>query len=175
MRMPHQTTGRNIKASPASNGAQVKLSWSKLSKKQKKKITGIVVYRGTTKGNMTAIKRLSKNATVFTDQGCKSGTTYYYQIKTYKKIKKYYNTKTKKWQKKKPKKKYRGETATAYPTKHPSAVVYIRTKKAPHSSSTTPSSSATPGGKGEPGESGGSEATEPTGETKSITNYPIAR
>ena len=171
MRMPHQNTGRNIKASPASNGAQVKLSWSKLSKKQKNKVTGIMVYRGTTKGNMTAIKRLSKNATSFTDLGCKSGTTYYYQIKTYKKIKKYYNTKTKKWQKKKPKKKYRGETATAYPTKHPSAVVYIRTKKAPHSSSTTPSSSATPGGKGEPGESGGSEATEPTGETKSITNY----
>lgn len=135
-------------------------------KKQKKKITGIVVYRGTTKGNMTAIKRLSKNATGFTDLGCQSGTTYYYQIKTYKKVKKYYNTKAKKWQKKKPKKKYIGETATSYPTKNPSAAVCIHTKKAPHSSSATPSSSTTHGGTGGSGDQGGS-----TVDTITVTDY----
>lgn len=157
---------KKYKASLANNGTHVKLSWSKLSKKQKKKVAGIMVYRGTTKGNMTAIKRLSKNATSFTDLGCQSGTTYYYQIKTYKKVKKYYNTKTKKWQKKKPKKKYIGETATSYPTKNPSAAVCIHTKKAPHSSSATPSSSTTPGGTGGSGDQGGS-----TVDTITVTDY----
>lgn len=151
---------KKYKASLANNGTHVKLSWSKLSKKQKKKVTGIMVYRGTTKGNMTAIKRLSKNATRFTDLGCQSGTTYYYQIKTYKKVKKYYNTKAKKWQKKKPKKKYIGETTTSYPTKNPSAVVYIRTKKA------SPSSSANPGGTGESGDQGSSDIN-----TITVTDY----
>ncbi len=85
----------------------VKLTWKKLTSKQKKKISGIAVYR-----NGKLIRHISKKRTSYADNGLKAGTKYRYQVKTYriKKVKQWYNKKTGKWQKKKPAKMYRGKS-----------------------------------------------------------------
>jgi len=85
----------------------VTLSWTKLSKKQLKKVKGIAIYR-----NGTLIKNIGKKSKSFTNSGLKAGTSYSYTVKTYKATKKkeWFNKKTQKWQKKKPAKKYRGKS-----------------------------------------------------------------
>ena len=101
---------RNVRATVNSQ-TKVTLSWTALSKKQKKKITGIIAFR-----NGQPLKMISKNATSYADSGLKAGTAYTYQLKTYKKItkkvRKWYNKKTGLWQKSKPAKKYRGKRKT---------------------------------------------------------------
>lgn len=107
---------KNVKAS-ATGEKTTAVSWSKLSTKQQKKIHGITVFR-----NGKAVKNLSKTATTFNDKNLAVGTKYVYQIKTYKKttkkVKMWYNKKTKKWQTKKPAKKYRGKKKTLKKTEY---------------------------------------------------------
>ena len=102
------------------------LSWTKLSSKQKKKVTGIAIFR-----NGAAVKMVSKSTSSYTDGGLKAGTTYKYQVKTYKtkKVKQWYNKKTGKWQTKKPAKKYRGKSrkVTTYTYANASPVRTITT------------------------------------------------
>ena len=78
----------------------VKLTWPKLTKAQQKKIDGIAVIR-----SGKVIKMLDKTATSYTDTDLRVGSMNFYKLKTYKKtnkkITKYWNKKTGKWQKKK--------------------------------------------------------------------------
>lgn len=85
----------------------VTLSWTKLSKKQLKKVSGISIYR-----NGKLITNISKKSKSYANTGLKAGTSYSYTVKTYKKTKKkeWFNKKTQKWQKKKPAKKWRGKS-----------------------------------------------------------------
>jgi len=91
------------KLSVSASNTTVNAKWTKLTKKQQKKITGIAVFR-----DGKEIKKLKKSAKSFSDAGLKEGNTYKYQFKTYKKstkkVKMYYNKKTKEWQTKKIKK-----------------------------------------------------------------------
>lgn len=95
----------------ASGQHQASLSWNALTKKQKKKVKGITVFR-----DGVAIANISKGATSFTDSGLAAGSTYTYQVKTYKtkvkKTKMWYNKATGQYQKKKPAKKIRGKRKT---------------------------------------------------------------
>ena len=101
------------------------LSWNKIKKQQK----GYAVFR-----NGVPIAHLGKRLS-FSDSGLSAGTAYTYQIKTYKtkKVKQWYNKATGKWQKKKPKKKFRGgsKKIVTYTYKKPSRPVTIRTAAAP--------------------------------------------
>ena len=119
------------KVSGKANGqTSVTLSWKQLTKKQRKKIGGITVFR-----NGVAAANLSKTAKSFTDTGLKAGTSYSYQVKTYKKVTKktkmWLNKKTGQWQKKKPAKKYRGKKKTfkkvSYKYSNASKSVTVRT------------------------------------------------
>lgn len=89
---------KNFKTTCGDGG--VWISWKQLSNSQRKKITGIAVYR-----NGKRIARVKKNKTLYLDGKVKAGKKYTYQLKTYKKttktVKMYYNKKTKKWQLKK--------------------------------------------------------------------------
>ena len=104
------------------------LSWTKLTAKQQKKVSGIAVFR-----NGVAVKNVSKKTSSYSDSGLKEGTTYKYQIKCYKtsKQKQWYNKKTGKWQTKKPAKKYRGKSRkiTIYKYSNASPVRTVTTKK----------------------------------------------
>ena len=121
---------KNFKAK-ATSQTQVKLSWTKLTAAQQKKVTKIVVYR-----NGKKIATLKKTAATFTDKNLKSGTKYKYHLKTYQKITKktplWYNKSTGKWQKTKPPRKYRGKKKTAkkvsYKYANKSAVITAKTK-----------------------------------------------
>ena len=90
----------NVKVSSSGLNYGTHLTWRKLTKKQRKKINGITIFR-----NGKAYKRLGKTASKFYDGKIKEGISYTYQLKTYKKSKKkvrmYWNKSTKKWQKKK--------------------------------------------------------------------------
>ena len=75
----------------------VTLTWSKLSRSQQRRISGIAVYRD---GKFR--KRISKYAKSFTDTRLKAGSRHAYQLKTYKRysrtVRLYYNKNTGKWQ-----------------------------------------------------------------------------
>ena len=66
------------------------ITWKKLSAKQRKKISGIAVYRGTTTKNMKLLKRIKKSSKKFVDTKAMPGEKYYYRLKTYTKKKKSY-------------------------------------------------------------------------------------
>ena len=104
---------------------KITLKWNKV----KKPNSGYAVFR-----NGKLVKRLGKKKTTYTDKGLAAGTTYKYQIKTYKKTKitKWYNKKTSKWQKKKPARKYRGKSkkVTKYKYKKKSNILAVKTAKA---------------------------------------------
>ena len=106
------------------------LSWNKIKKQQK----GYAVFR-----NGVPIAHLGKRLS-FSDSGLSAGTAYTYQIKTYKtkKVKQWYNKATGKWQKKKPKKKFRGgsKKIVTYTYKKPSRPVTIVTAAAPQPAAT---------------------------------------
>ncbi len=101
---------QNVRAA-AKDQTHVEVSWKALTKKQKRKIGGITVFR-----DGQPVKYLSKNAKSFVDSGLQAGTTHTYQLKTYKKYTKktkmWYNKQTGEYQKKKPAKKYRGKRKT---------------------------------------------------------------
>lgn len=83
--------------------SQVDVSWTTLSKAKQKKITGIAVYR-----DNKLIKKVDKTKKTFKDTSVNAKRTHKYVLTTYKetKIKQYYNSKTRKWQNKKPATKY---------------------------------------------------------------------
>lgn len=171
----------------AANTSTVSLSWTKLTKAQQKKVNGITVFR-----NGVAVANLSKKASSYTDSGLAAGTSYTYQIKTYKKtvkkVKMWYNKNTKKWQTKKPAKKYRGKSKTvkkasykysnASPAKAVKTASAVRTATKPSggsgnssgggssSSGNNSGSSSNGSGSNSGGNSGSSDAV-----TKTVTDY----
>ena len=115
---------KNITLKAAAPGTtSVKLTWNKV----KSPSSGYAVFR-----NGEPIKRFNTKTTSYSDTNLKSGATYTYQIKAYKKTTKtqWYNKKTGKWQSKKPAKKYRGKSrkTTTYSYKLKSNAVKVQTK-----------------------------------------------
>jgi len=113
---------KNVTVSAYASGqTQAVIKWNKIKKPDK----GYAVFR-----NGAVIAHMGKKY-AFTDSGLKAGTAYTYQIRTYKtkKVKQWYNKATGKWQKKKPKKKWRGKSrkVTTYTYKKKSNVVTVRT------------------------------------------------
>lgn len=150
---------KTLNASAAGQTA-VNLSWTKLSKKQQKKVHGITVFR-----NGQAVANLSKKAGSYTDAGLAAGTTYTYQVKTYtKKIKKtkmWKNKTTGALQKKAPSKKQKKNfkkvtiKTITYKYSNASPARSVRTASAPAptpapapSTPTTPSAPSSGGGTG---------------------------
>lgn len=139
----------------ATSRTSASISWTQLTKKQRKKISGITVYR-----NGKAVKNIRKTAKSFSESGLKAGTTYSYQLKTYKasKQKQWFNKKTGKWQKKKPKKKWRGKSRkiTVYKYANTSTAMKITTPKpAAPATSSSGTTSGTTGGSTSGGTTGG--------------------
>lgn len=164
---------KGIKAYAAGTSS-ANLYWSKLSKKQQKKVTGITIFR-----NGVAIKNLSKKSTSYTDSGLAAGTVYNYQIKTYKKttkkVKMWKNKKTGQLQKKKPSKKQKKNfkkvtiKKTTYKYSKASTVKKIRTAAASSSgsgSNTSGGGSSFGGGSSQP-----STPVTPTTEVRTVTDY----
>lgn len=75
---------KKVKAEPTTIRVNT-ITWKKLTVKQRKAISGIAVYRGTTANNMKLLKRIRKTSFYYRDTNVKSGQTYYYCLKTYKK------------------------------------------------------------------------------------------
>ena len=102
----------------------VVLKWNKV----KSPSSGYAVFR-----NGKAIAHLGTKKTSYYNKGLNPGTTYKYQIKTYKASKKtqWYNKKTGKWQYKRPAKKYRGGTrkVTNYSYKKKSNTLTVTTTR----------------------------------------------
>ena len=155
---------KTLNTSAAGQNA-VNLSWTKLSKKQQKKVHGITIFR-----HGQAVANLSKKAGSYTDAGLAAGTTYTYQVKTYtKKIKKtkmWKNKATGALQKKAPSKKQKKNFKkvtvknTTYKYSNASPARSVRTASAPAptpapapSTPTTPSVPSSGGGTG--GDDGG--------------------
>lgn len=112
------------------------ITWKKLTKKQRKKISGIAVFQGTDRNDLKCIKRIRKTRTSYKTSNVKAGTKYCYQLKTYKirkvKQKQYYNKKTKKWQTKKIKNaRKRTVKVTRYKYANKSSVKWVTTKRKP--------------------------------------------
>ncbi|MBR2706683.1 MAG: hypothetical protein IKE74_05500 [Mogibacterium sp.] len=116
-----------------------KLTWTKLSKKQKRSVSGFTVFR-----NGKAVKNVKKTVNSFNDSKLKAGSRYTYQVKTYRVIKQrqYYNTSINKWQSKKPKAKYRGGTRTVkrkkFSNPSPKKTVTTRMDTVPKEEQTNP-------------------------------------
>lgn len=132
---------KNFKAKATGNNT-VKLSWKKLSKKQREKINGIAVFC-----NGKLVKRIKKTAKVYTDKGLKPGKKYRYQLKTYKKstkkVTKYWNKKTNKWQTKKIKgAKAKRFKRTRYTYKNTSGKKTVRLNENKNNTSTSTESDA---------------------------------
>ena len=113
---------KNVTVSASASGqTRAVIKWNKI----KSPNNGYAVFR-----NGAVIAHMGKKY-AFTDTGLKAGTAYTYQIRTYKtkKVKQWYNKATGKWQKKKPKKKWRGKSrkVTTYTYKKKSNVVTVRT------------------------------------------------
>ena len=131
------------------------IKWNKV----KSPNSGYAVFR-----DGKVINHFGKKTTSFTDKGLKSGTRHTYQICTYKVTKKkmYFNKKTKKWQSKKPKKKYRGGTKTvkkySYKKKSNKVVASLPKRPAP----TQPSQPSQPSQPAKPGDVTGLKATDAT-------------
>ena len=111
------------------------ITWKKLTKKQRKKISGIAVFQGTDQGSLKCIKRVRKTRTSCEDKNVRPGTKYCYQLRTYKikkvKQKQYYNKKTGKWQTKKLRNaKKRTVKVTRYKYAHRSPLKWVTTKQA---------------------------------------------
>ena len=106
----------------------VVLRWSKIKKNKNTK--GYAIYR-----NGKLIKRVNSKTSSFKVTKLKAGTKYKFAVRAYNtyKQKQYYNTKTKKWQTKKPSGKYwkgkRTRKVTAYKFGKKSAVRQVITKK----------------------------------------------
>lgn len=136
---------KNVKAS-ADGETQVNLSWKALTKKQKRKVSGIALFRD---GEL--VSQMSKYSSSYADSGLKAGTTYSYQLKTYKKKTKttrmWYNKATGEYQKKKPAKKDRGQRKTfrdvTYTYYNAAAPVQVTTENA---EATPPSGDSQQGG-----------------------------
>ena len=91
---------KGLKVTPVSE-TSIHVSWGKV-----KGAKGYEVYRD---GMFSRVV----NGTAYSDNGLQEGTIYDYKVRAFKKgkVKKYwYNKKTGKWQKKKPKKKWRGKS-----------------------------------------------------------------
>ena len=101
----------------------VSVTWNKISNPY----SGYAVFR-----DGKVIKYCNTKTTKFNDSGLASGSAHSYQIKSYKKTKQYYNTKTKKWVNKKPKaSQWKGkQTRYSYSYKTKSNVVSVRTNYA---------------------------------------------
>ena len=95
---PAQVTGFTAKAT---NYKTVRLSWKKIPKN--KNTQGYAIYR-----NGKLLKRVGKNTNAFNVTPLNGRTKYYFKVAAYNTYKytQYYNTKTKKWQNKKPAKNY---------------------------------------------------------------------
>lgn len=83
----------------------ITVKWTRI--KNNKNTKGYVVYRYTS-GAWKSIKRVGKNTLEYKNTGLKANTNYKYRVRAYNsyKQKQYYNSRTKKWQVKKPAKKY---------------------------------------------------------------------
>lgn len=127
----------------------IKVSWGKA-----KRAKGYQLFR-----NGYAIK--AGNIRSFTDSGLAAGTKYTYKVRAYKTSKKkmWYNKKTGKWQKKKPKRKWRGKSkkVTVY---HYGAFSYTAAAATRSAPTPTPTPTPTPGG-----DSGGGSSATPSGST----------
>lgn len=130
----------------ATGETSASLSWKKLSKKDRKRIKGLTVFR-----DGYAVSNIKKTAAGFNDTGLDPGTAYTYQIKSYtkktKKTKMWYNKTTGQWQKKKPAKKYRGKSKTFRKT------IYKYKKVSSPITVVTAASSETGGSSNEPSQS----------------------
>lgn len=151
----------------AAGTSNANIYWTKLAKKQQKKVTGITVFR-----NGSAVMNLSKKSASFADSGLAPGTSYSYQVKTYKatttKVKMWKNKKTGQLQKKAPSKKQKKNfkkvtiKQTKYKYRSASPVKWITTGAVTTTPGTGGSSS---GGSSSGGSSGGSDSgssTQPT-------------
>ena len=105
----------------------------------------------------------------YTNGGLKASTAYSYKVRAYKtyKQKQYFNKKTGKWQKKRPKKKYRGGTkkVTLYKYGAYSPVRTIRTKAAP----VTPTPTPAPNEPATPSVPGENDTAETTAQAPDVT------
>lgn len=119
---------KNLKATTVTQ-TSVKLSWSKIAKNRNTK--GYAIYR-----NGKFVKRVGYKTNVFNDTKLKAGTKYKYTVRAYNTYKQtqYYNSKTKKWQAKKPSAKHwkgkKSRKVTAYKYGKVSATMQVTTKKA---------------------------------------------
>ena len=113
------TTKITLKAT-VTGQTTVNLTWNKI----KSPYSGYSVFR-----DGKVIKYFGTGTIKFTDSGLASGSAHTYQIKSYKKTKQYYNSKTKKWVTKKPKSsQWKGKkTRYVYSYKTKSNVVSIMT------------------------------------------------
>jgi len=122
----------------SSSQSSVSLRWTKLTKKQQKKVKGIAVFR-----NGAVVANISKKASSYTDNGLTSGTLYSYQVKSYTtktaKTKMWFNKATGQWQKKKPAKAIRGKSkkvkTVIYKYKNVTSKTNVTTTAAPVTSS----------------------------------------
>ena len=133
----------------------IKVSWGKA-----KGAKGYQLFR-----NGQAIK--TGKFTSFTDAGLKAGTTYTYKVRAYKfgkKKKMWYNKNTGKWQKKKPKKKWRGKSKKISTYKYGAFSRSATAATRPASYSSTPAS-------GGNGSSGGGSSAGTTPASNTVTDY----
>lgn len=158
---------RNLSAK-ATGKTTVSVKWKALSKKQRKKISGIAVFRD---GRRVSV--LSKTSTSFKDKNLRTGTTYKYQLKTYKvkKQKQWFNKKTGVWQKKKPAKKYRGKSrkAKVYKYSNASPVRRAKTRSPITANSTTDDSNTSSGSENNTGGNSDGTPSTPSQSTSFIT------
>ncbi len=119
---------KNLNATSVTQ-TSVKLSWSKIAKNRNTK--GYAIYR-----NGKLIKRVSYKINTFTNTKLKAGTKYSFTVRAYNSYIQiqYYNSKTKKWQAKRPPtSQWKGKKTrkvTAYKYGKVSATKQVTTKKA---------------------------------------------
>lgn len=118
---------KNLKVTTVTQ-TSVKISWSKIA--QNRNTKGYAIYR-----NGKLIKRVSYKTNVFKDTKLKAGTKYKYTVRAYNtyKQKQFYNSKTKKWQTKKPVAKHwkgkKTKQVTKYKCGRGSVTKQVTTKK----------------------------------------------
>lgn len=134
--------------------SSISVSWTKV-----KGAKGYQLFR-----NGKAIR--TGKSTSFTDTGLSAGTAYTYKVRAFKygkKKKMWYNKSTGKWQKKKPKKKWRGKSKKIATYKYGAFSRSATAATRPASYSSTPASGGSTGGNTNTGET--------TTESKVVTDY----